>query len=45
MVVEHRPGATQKKFENFSRLKSRPIVSVAQPWVTPKEAFSHNRKS
>lgn len=45
MAVECRPVAAREKFENFSWLKSRPIVSVAQPWATPKEALSHNRKS
>jgi hypothetical protein len=45
MVVECRPVPTREKFENFSWLKSRPVVSVAQTWATPKEAFSHNRKS
>jgi hypothetical protein len=39
------PYQSLEKFENFSWLKSRPVVSVAQVWATPKEAFSHNRKS
>lgn len=45
MAVEGRPIATREKFENFSWLKSRPIVYVAQTRATPKETFSHNRKS